>query len=374
MAAPSIKYDAPFVSVDDLEYFGPLTGYHACDVTCPVNGGEFVVDAPICTPQTGCASENAPGTPCSGTYGHTTKQTCSLADEKFYLDADIVKQCEAIANTVTYSCDGPGNSRAQCKIGFYRTINSNQGKSDTCNTQATCGDKDQSGMGNNVTDAECGSGYKYNPDAAPLYCLGATCNIRHKDPVDGDKQTCCMILGSIPNELVVVSASLALGGVSKASMQTAAAKDGFADAVAGNVGGVDGSDINITAVREIFTDRRLDEHGLDLDLDLGLEHRQLTATGVEVGFDISIDTNNAQSAGAGDGTSAGLFSAIVSDLSAAVASGSMVATLNNESISETGRAKFHAWPTMRDKHTQLTERTSCLIRVHLFGNYHCLIT
>ena len=46
---------------------------------------------------------------------YTDKQTCTLADDKFYLDADIVKPCEAIADTVTYACDGPSNSRAQCK-------------------------------------------------------------------------------------------------------------------------------------------------------------------------------------------------------------------------------------------------------------------
>ena len=144
-----------------------------CDLNGDFDGSNSLVCG-ACTQQTGCASANAIGTPCSTSTSSSDidKQACTLADDQFYLDGDIVKPCEAIANTVTYTCNGPSNSRAQCKIGFFVTDNSYSGISDTCSAQATCGDKDQSGVGNNVTDADCGHDYEYNADAASLYCPG----------------------------------------------------------------------------------------------------------------------------------------------------------------------------------------------------------
>ena len=280
-----------------------------------------------CTQQTGCASANAPGTPCSTSAGYTDKQTCTLADDQFYLDTDIVKPCEAIADTVTYTCDGPSNSRAQCKIGFFITDNSNSGISDTCTAQATCGDKDQSGNANAVTDSECGTGFEYNTDAASLHCLGAACNILHNDPVDGDKSTCCKAVGSVPNIVVKVTSSIALAGVSKAEMETDAAKADFAEGVASKINGVSASDIKIIVVTEIFTTRRLE----DKFFGQRRRRRLQTATGVQVTFDIEVDTTGAQSAGVGDGTPAALFTAVASDLTTAVSSGSVVSALNSQS-------------------------------------------
>ena len=280
-----------------------------------------------CTQQTGCASANAPGTLCSTSAGYNDKQTCTLADDKFYLDADIVKPCEAIADTVTYTCDGPSNSRAQCKIGFFITDNSNSGISDTCTAQATCGDKDQSGNANAVTDADCGTGFEYNPDAASLHCLGAACNIVHNDPVDGDKSICCKAVGTVANIVVKVTASIALAGVSKAEMETDAAKADFAEGVASNINGVSASDIKNIVVTEIFTDRRR----LNEALAETPSRRLQAATGVQVTFDIEIDTISAQNAGVGDGTATGLFSAVASELATAVSSGSVVTALNSQS-------------------------------------------
>ena len=102
-------------------------------------------------------------------------------------------------------------------------------------------------------------GLRYNPSAAPLYCLGATCNIEHNDPVDGDKSTCCKAVGSVANTVVKVSASLALSGVSKAAMETNAAKADFAEGVASKINGVEESDIKNIVVTEIFTQRCVSE-------------------------------------------------------------------------------------------------------------------
>ena len=297
-----------------------------CDMNGDFDGSNSLV-CTACTQQTGCASANAPGTPCSTSAGYTDKQTCSLADDEFYLDADIVKPCEAIADTVTYTCDGPSNSRAQCKIGFFITDNSNLGISDTCTAQATCGDKDQSGNANAVTDADCGTGFEYNPDAASLHCLGAACNIVHNDPVDGDKSICCKAVGTVANIVVKVTASIALAGVSKAEMETDVAKADFAEGVASNINGVSASEIKNIVVTEIFTDRRR----LNEALAKTRSRRLQAATGVQVTFDIEIDTISAQNAGVGDGTATGLFSAVASELATAVSSGSVVTALNSQS-------------------------------------------
>ena len=297
-----------------------------CDLNGGFDGSNSLVCA-VCTQQTGCASANVVGTPCSTSAGYIDKQTCTLVDDKFYLDADIVKPCEAIADTVTYTCGGPGNSRAQCRIGFFMTDNSNSGISDTCTAQATCGDKDQSGNANAVTDADCGTGFEFNTDAASLHCLGAACNIVHNDPVDGDKSTCCKAVGTVANIVVKVTSSLALAGVSKAEMETDAAKADFAEGVASRINGVSASDIKNIVVTEIFTTRRLEETLFGQPRTRRLQ----TVTGVQVTFDIEVDTTGAQNAGVGDGTPAALFNAVASDLATAVSSGSVVSALNSQS-------------------------------------------
>ena len=38
--------------------------------------------------------------PCSTSAGYIDKQTCTLVDDKFYLDGEAI----AIADTVTYTC------------------------------------------------------------------------------------------------------------------------------------------------------------------------------------------------------------------------------------------------------------------------------
>ena len=55
-------------------------------------------------------------------------------------------------------CDLNGDfDGSKCRIGFFMTDNCNSDISDTCMAQATCGDKDQSGNANAVTDADCGT-------------------------------------------------------------------------------------------------------------------------------------------------------------------------------------------------------------------------
>ena len=139
--------------------------------------------------------------------------------------------------------------------------------------------------------------------------------------------------GTVANTVVKVAASLSLKGVSKASMETDAAKADFAKGVASTLNGVDESDIKNIVVTEIFVERRLKELEPDLaaDLDLDREHRRLqTATGVQVDFDVEVDTASATSAGVGDGTPAAIFTAVASDLTAAVSGGSVVSALNTQ--------------------------------------------
>ena len=79
--------------------------------------------------------------------------------------------------------------------------------------------------------------------------------------------------------------------------------------------------------------RRLEEldPNLAADLDLDHDHRWLqTATGVQVDFEFEVDTANAASAGVGDGTPAAIFTAVASDLTAAVSGGSVVSALNTQ--------------------------------------------
>ena len=72
-------------------------------------------------------------------------------------------------------------------------------------------------------------------------------------------------------------------------------------------------------------------HEPGLNEDQWQDRRRLqSATGVNVAFDIEVDTSSAQNAGVGDGTATGLFNAVASDLNAAVSSGTIVTALNSE--------------------------------------------
>ena len=79
--------------------------------------------------------------------------------------------------------------------------------------------------------------------------------------MDGDKSTCCKAVGAISNIVVKVTSSIALKGVSKAAMDTDAAKADFAEGVASKINGVSASDIKNIVATEIFTDMAPPQRG-----------------------------------------------------------------------------------------------------------------
>ena len=88
----------------------------------------------------------------------------------------------------------PLASEARCAGPACDLENVAEDRAACCVAQATCGDADGEGDATSaVSDAECGTGYVYDPEAVDSLCVGTIC-----DPgsVEADKAACCTALAT----------------------------------------------------------------------------------------------------------------------------------------------------------------------------------